>query len=139
VRTKAARGKIMTTKRTRVRVRAARWITTGIKRARVTAARGMAVATRMAGNKEGNGNGNKEGNGNRRQHHGQWPWQRGWRVFDGGDNGDGDGDSAKDMAACATTGERGVMVAMGHGLCMCFCVCEETTKNKDESKIVNES
>jgi hypothetical protein len=33
------------------------------------------------------------------------------------------------------------MVAMGHGLC-CVCVfyvCEETTKNKEESKIVNGS
>jgi hypothetical protein len=30
-----------------------------------------------------------------------------------------------------------MMVAMGHGLCVCFCVCGETTKNKEESKIVN--
>ncbi len=29
------------------------------------------------------------------------------------------------------------MVAMGHGLCVFFCVCGETTKNKEESKIVN--
>jgi hypothetical protein len=28
------------------------------------------------------------------------------------------------------TGERGVMVAIGHGFCVCFCVCRETTKNK---------
>jgi hypothetical protein len=34
-------------------------------------------------------------------------------------------------------GERGVMVAMGHGLCVYFCVCEETSKNKEESKIMN--
>jgi hypothetical protein len=34
------------------------------------------------------------------------------------------------MAAHATTGERGVMVAMGHGLCVSLCVCGETTKNK---------
>ncbi len=41
------------------------------------------------------------------------------RAFDGGDNGDG----AKDKVARATTGERGMMVAMGHGLCMlCFYV-----------------
>jgi hypothetical protein len=55
-------------------------------------------------------------------------------VFDGGDKGDGE----KDTAAHATTGERGVMVAMGHGLCVCFCVHGKTTKNKEEeSKIVN--
>jgi hypothetical protein len=34
------------------------------------------------------------------------------------------------MAAHATTGERGMMVAMGHGLCVYFCVSRETTKNK---------
>jgi hypothetical protein len=39
-------------------------------------------------------------------------------------------------AAHATTGERGMMVAMGPGLCVCFGVCGETTKNKEESKIV---
>ncbi len=27
-------------------------------------------------------------------------------------------------------GERGVMVAMGHGLCVSLCVCGEATKNK---------
>jgi hypothetical protein len=64
--------------------------------------------------------------------HGQWLLQRGWRAFDGGNDGVG----AKDMAARATTGERGMMVAMGHGLCVCFSVCGETTKNKKESKIV---
>jgi hypothetical protein len=31
------------------------------------------------------------------------------------------------------------MVAMGHDLCVCFGVCGETTKNKEESKIVNVS
>ncbi len=41
------------------------------------------------------------------------------------------------MAACATAGEREMMVAMGHGLCVYFCVLGETTKNKEESKIVN--
>ncbi len=30
----------------------------------------------------------------------------------------------------------GMMVAMGHGLCVCFGVCGETTKNKEEGKIV---
>jgi hypothetical protein len=43
-------------------------------------------------------------------------------------DGSNDGDNAKDMAACATTGERGVMVAIGLGLCVCFGVCGETTK-----------
>jgi hypothetical protein len=42
----------------------------------------------------------------------------------------GDGDGAKDMATHATTGERGMMVAMGHGLYVSFCVCGVTTKNK---------
>jgi hypothetical protein len=41
------------------------------------------------------------------------------------------------MAACVTAGKRGMMVAMGHGLCVCFGVCGETTKNKGESKNVN--
>jgi hypothetical protein len=41
------------------------------------------------------------------------------------------------MAACTTTGEWGVMVVMGHDFCVCFCVSGETTKNKEESKIVN--
>ncbi len=54
-------------------------------------------------------------------------------MFDVGDNGDG----AKDTATCAMIGERGMMVAMGHGLCVCFGVCGETTKNKEESKNMN--
>ncbi len=58
-----------------------------------------------------------------------------WREGDGG--GDGDGDGMRDMATCATTGERGIMVAVGHGFCVCFCVSGETTKNKEENKIVN--
>jgi hypothetical protein len=41
-------------------------------------------------------------------------------VFDGDNNGGG----AKDSAACITTGERGMMVAMGHG-CVCVLVCME--------------
>jgi hypothetical protein len=95
----------------------------------------MATATRVGGNEKGDGD--EEGNGNQQQHHGQWPWQRGWRAFDGGKNGDGDGDGAKDTTAHATTGEKEMMVAMGHGLCVCFGVCGETTKIKEESKIVN--
>jgi hypothetical protein len=31
------------------------------------------------------------------------------------------------------------MVVTGHGLCVCFGVCGETTQNKEESKIVNVS
>jgi hypothetical protein len=74
--------------------------------------------------KKGDGYGNEE-------EHGQWLPQRGWRAFDGGNDGVG----AKDTAACATIGERGMMVSMGHGLCVCFGVCGETTKNKKEIKI----
>ncbi len=99
----------------------------------------IATATRVVGIKEGNdeggkgdgnGNGNKEGNGNQWQQHGQWRRQRGWQASNGSDNGNGDGDGMKDMAAHAMPGERGMMVAMGHGLCVSFCVCGETTKNK---------
>ncbi len=99
----------------------------------------IATATRVAGINEGNdkggkgngdGDGDKEGDGNQWQQHGQWRRQRGWWVSNGGNNGDGEGDGTKDMAAYATTGERGMMVAMGHGLCVCFSVCIETTKNK---------
>jgi hypothetical protein len=111
------------------------------KKAMATAtAIAIATATRVAGdkksngagNKKGNGNGNKEGNGDRWQQNGQWLLQRGWWAFDGGNNWDG----TKDTAACTMTGEREMMVAMGHGLCVCFGVCGETTKNKEESKIV---
>jgi hypothetical protein len=38
------------------------------------------------------------------------------------------------MAAHATPGERGMMVVMGHGLCVNLCVCGETTKNKGGPK-----
>ncbi len=62
-----------------------------------------------AGNKKGNGDGNKEGDGDQRRQHGQWIPQRGWQAFNCGNDGDG----AKDTAACATTGERGMMVAIG--------------------------
>ncbi len=125
----------MVTKRARKRARAARWMATATKRARVRAGRGMAMATRVAGDKKSKGTGDEEGDGDRWQQHGQLLWQRGWRAFNGGDDGDG----AKDKAACATIGERGMMVAMGHGLCVCFGMCGETTKNKEESKIVNVS
>ncbi len=54
-------------------------------------------------------------------------------------NGSNNGEDMKDTATCATTGKRGVMVAMGHGLCVCYGVCGKTTKNKEESKIVNVS
>ncbi len=40
----------------------------------------------------------------------------------------------KDMAAHTMTGERGMMVAMSHGLCVCFCVCRVTTKNRLDLK-----
>jgi hypothetical protein len=44
----------------------------------------------------------------------------------------------KDMAAQTTSGERGMMVVMGHGLCVSFWVSEEMTKNKDAlSPLVN--
>ncbi len=56
-------------------------------------------------------------------------------MFDGGGNGDG----TKDTAACITTGERGMMMTRDHGLYVCLGVCGETTKNKGESKIINDS
>jgi hypothetical protein len=40
----------------------------------------------------------------------------------------------KDTAACVTTGERGMMVAAGHGLCVCFGECGETTKIRKRAK-----
>jgi hypothetical protein len=55
-------------------------------------------------------------------------------VFDGGDIGDGDEEGAKDTAARATTEERGMMEAMGHDLCVCFCLCGETTKKRKRAK-----
>jgi hypothetical protein len=103
----------------------------------------IATATRVVGIEEGDDEGGKgdgdgeckkEGNGNQRQQHGQWQRQRGWRASNGSNNGNGEGDSTKDMAAHTTPGERGMMVAMGHGLCVSFCVCGETTKNKVRQK-----
>jgi hypothetical protein len=89
----------------------------------------IATATRVVGDKKGNGasnkkgdgDGNEEGNGNRQGQHGQWLPQRWWRAFKGSNNGD----SVKDTAAHAMTGERGMMVVMGHGLCMCVLVFVE--------------
>jgi hypothetical protein len=46
----------------------------------------------------------------------------------GCNNGNGDGDGAKDTAAHAMTGERGVMVAMGHGLYLFVCVWRDHEK-----------
>ncbi len=67
------------------------------------------------GKGDGDGNGDKEGNGVQPQHSRHWQRKR-----DGGDNGDGEGDGTKDMAAHTTPGERGMMVAMGPGLCVSF-------------------
>jgi hypothetical protein len=78
----------------------------------------LAMATLVAGNEKGN---DKNG-------YGQWLQQRGRQAFDGGNNGD----DAKDTAACTTTGERVMMVVTGHGLCVWFGMCGETTKNKEE-------
>jgi hypothetical protein len=60
--------------------------------------------------------------------------QRGRWAIDGSNNGTGDGDGVKDRAACATTGERGMVVTRGHGWCLCFCVCGETTKIRKRAK-----
>jgi hypothetical protein len=95
----------------------------------VRVGRGLATATLVAADKKGNG---KSG-------YKQWLQQIGWQAFDSGDNGDG----VNNTAACITTRERGMMVETGHGLyvyCVCLGgVCGETTKNKEESKIVNDS
>jgi hypothetical protein len=61
---------ITETKRARERARAETWMATPTKRER---------ATRVVGNKKGDGNGNKEGNGNQRQHTGN-----GYGKDDGG-------------------------------------------------------
>ncbi len=47
------------------------------------------------------------------------------------------GTAQRDTPAGATTGERGMMVATGHGLCVCFGVCGETKQNKEVSNIIN--
>ncbi len=85
-------------------------------------ARGMATATREGGDEKGDADANEEGDGDQRQQHWQWLQQRGWRAFDSGNDGDG----AKDTPSGTTTGERGVMVATGHGMvCVCVSVCVE--------------
>ena len=78
----------------------------------MTAARAMAMATATKRAMATNRNNTK-----------RW-----WRASDDGDNGDGEGNSTKDMAAHTMPGERGMMVAMGHGLCVSFWVSEEMTK-----------
>ena len=78
--------------------------------------------------------------GIRLRQQGEWCKGHGRLCYDwreGDDCGNGDGDGTRDMATCAPFGERGIMVAMGHGFCVCFCVIGETTKNKEESKTVN--
>jgi hypothetical protein len=115
----------MATATKKAMVTAARLMATATKRAMVRAGRGLATATLVAGGKKGNG----------KSSYGQWLRQRGWWAFNSGNDGDG----VKDTAACVMTGERGMMVVMGHGLCVCLGVCGETTKNKEESKIVNDS
>ncbi len=82
------------------------------------------------GKGDGNGHGDKEGNGNQRRQHGQWRRKRGWRESNGSNNGNGEGDGVKDIATHTMPGERGMMVAMGHGLCVSFCVYGETTNIK---------
>jgi hypothetical protein len=78
--------------------------------------RAMAMATKRAmvtnGNTMDNGHG-KEGGGHSTA-----------AIMAINGDGDGAGDGAKDMAACTTTGERGMMVAMDNGLCV-LCVCVE--------------
>jgi hypothetical protein len=83
------------------------------------------MVTLVAGNKKGNG---KSG-------YGQWLRQRGWRTFNGGKDGDG----TKDTAPHIKIGERGMMVAIGHGLFVYYvclgCVCGETTKIRKREKL----
>ncbi len=61
--------------------------------------------------------------------------KRGWQWSDDGDNRDGEGNDTKDMAAHTTPGERGMMVAMGYGLCVSFWVSEEMTKIRKRAKM----
>jgi hypothetical protein len=58
---------IMATKRARERARVVSWMAMPTKRER---------ATRVAGDKKGDGDGDKEGDGNRRRQHRQWLWRR---------------------------------------------------------------
>jgi hypothetical protein len=85
---------------------------------------GVEEGTDDGGKADGDGNGDKEGDGAQPRQHRHWR-----RKSDGGNN-DGEVDGTKDMAAHTTPGERGMMVAMGHGLCVSFWVSGEMTKNK---------
>ena len=77
----------------------------------------------------GDGNGDKEGDGVQPRHSRHWR-----RKSNNCDNGDGEGDGTKDMVALTMPGERGMMVAMGHGLCVSFWVRGEGRKNKVRPK-----
>ncbi len=77
------------------------------------------------GKGNGDGDGDKEGNGDQPQQR-----RHRQRISDGGNNGEGEGDGTKDMATHTTPEERGVMVALGRGLCVSFWVSGEMTKNK---------
>ncbi len=61
--------------------------------------------------------------------------KRGWQESDDGDNGNGEGNGTKGMAAHTTPGERGMMVVMGHGLCVSFWVSEEMTKIRKRANL----
>ncbi len=78
----------------------------------------------MVARANGDGNGDKEGDGDQPRQH------RHWQRKSGGGNNDGEGDGKKDVAAHTMPGERGIIVAMGHGLCVSFWVSGELTKNK---------
>ncbi len=87
------------------------------------------------GNVNGDGDGDADGNGgDRQQQRRQWQQQRGWRASNGSDNCNGEGDGTKDMTAHTTPGERGVMVAMGHGLCVSFAYVERPQKIRLDQK-----
>jgi hypothetical protein len=86
---------------------------------------GVEEGTDDGGKADGDGNGDKEGDGAQPRQHRHWR-----RKSDGGDNGDGEGDGTKDIAAHTTPGERGMMMVMGHGLCVSYWVSGEMTKNK---------
>jgi hypothetical protein len=111
------------TNRARERARVARWMATAMAIA-------IVIATRVVGDKKGNGAGdekgdgdaNEEGDGDRGRQNGKWLWRRGWRAFDGGDNGDG----AKDTAARTTTGESGCDGPWF--VCVFWCVWRDHTK-----------
>ncbi len=46
--------------------------------------------------------------------------KRGWQASNNGNNGNGDSNGTKDMAAHTAPGERRMMAVMGHGLCVSF-------------------